>query len=222
MEETKMLREFGTTMVYHASLVYPLLGNGITGKELVFTYEKVPPSQCVDTCPRISLSFHPVTGRFFFFYYQWGKRGSVRFHWSNIMGLGPLEINFIFFVEDVEECAVLVNKIDITVVNLFRNAQPPPLADLFFSRKRVLFKICPNHSSVQSVVISVAKEKRTMISSLPSLTKFFSSNFFFTRNLFSWRETYWKLKIYICPVPYRGGGKKTRCSRPIFANRFVK
>ena len=89
------------------------------------------------------------------------------------MGLGPLEINFIFFVEDVEECAVLVNKIDITVVNLFRNAQPPPLADLFFSRKRVLFKICPNHSSVQSVVISVAKEKRTMISSLPSLTKFF-------------------------------------------------
>ena len=166
--------------------------------------------------------FIPSQVDFFFFYYQWGKRGSVRFHWSNIMGLGPLEINFIFFVEDVEECAVLVNKIDITVVNLFRNAQPPPLADLFFSRKRVLFKICPNHSSVQSVVISVAKEKRTMISSLPSLTKFFSSNFFFTRNLFSWRETYWKLKIYICPVPYRGGGKKTRCSRPIFANRFVK
>lgn len=87
--------------------------------------------------------FIPSQVDFFFFYYQWGKRGSVRFHWSNIMGLGPLEINFIFFVEDVEECAVLVNKIDITVVNLFRNAQPPPLADFVLFEKTSVIQNLP-------------------------------------------------------------------------------
>lgn len=83
MEETKCRRRRRRIWNNngHASYRIPRYSSPGDGtnieKEFVFTYEKVPPSKCVDTCPQVHPS--PHTGRnVFSFYYQPGCEGSSK------------------------------------------------------------------------------------------------------------------------------------------------